>query len=125
MNNIEPFDTETCTLVKDISHDKDLCQIFHVNYLSPRQVRTMDQSNSLKPLGLQALRYLIEFPEYVERTGEKIVFSGVSLRNIKGSPLPYHPTLIVNEHKGVRTVEVGHILEISLSSEFHYVAALR
>lgn len=124
--NIEPF--KNCIVVKDHGHDDDLCQASHIKYLSARQMRTIGKDDIHKPLGMSALRFLIDFPEYVGIIGEKIVFPGIVLRNAKGSPLPYHPVIKVTESSfrrvKTRNVEVSYILQMSMASESYYAAVL-
>ncbi|HQV65091.1 MAG TPA: hypothetical protein PKZ56_02590 [Candidatus Paceibacterota bacterium] len=124
--NIEPF--KNCIVVKDCGHDEDLCQASHIRYLSARQLRAIGNDDQTKLLGMSAFRFLVDFPEYVQITGEKIVFSGILLRNTTGSPHPYHPVITVKEksyqRKKTRTVEIGYLLQMSMSSEFYYVAVL-
>lgn len=114
-----------CTLVKDISHDADLCHVSQIKFLSPRQIKNHAQHDEpLLPLGMAALRYLIDFPEHVPLIGEKIIFPGILIRNNSGSLLPYYPAIIVTEFKKERTVEMSYLLEISKSSEFYYSALM-
>jgi hypothetical protein len=123
MTNIDPF--TGCTLVNDISHDNDLCHVTQIRYLSARQVRHPDKNLEFKPLGMAAFRFLMEFPDYIPFINEKIVFSGVWLRDNKGSPLLYHPAILIeSEGKNKVAVKKSYLLEICMATEYYQVATL-
>lgn len=121
--DIAPY--KDSVLVKEFSHDDDLCHVSQIKYLAPRHVRNDNGKGGIKHLGMAAFRFLMEFPEYVPILNEKIVFTGIYIRDAKDSPMLYHPAIIVELDRDKKKVaRKSYLLEASKQTSHFYAATL-